>query len=200
MEIFDERPGFIYLEDIEFNTLINVQETGKEKTRNKWPIGTIDNVTQGYAKRTFRLIYQTLSQSEYTDILKFFSARIGRKEAFYWENFNESPITYMYSDKIIIDADYQSQDTTTLAHYPIIGNTQTIYDDGAALTEGVDYSIVDTTGVITWIIKPAAGSVITGDYRFYREVRFTHDKLSPRRKGFQKYDLDLVVKEYKPRL
>ena len=39
MEIFDERPGFVYLEDIEYSTLINEAESGKEKRRNKWPSG-----------------------------------------------------------------------------------------------------------------------------------------------------------------
>lgn len=200
MEIFDERPGFIYIEGIQFNTLINEKESGKEKRRNKWPTGTINNETQGYGKRTFRLAYKTLSQSEYVNIFKFFSARVGMKEAFYWENFNESPITNLYSSKIIVDNSYNSQDTTTLAHYPIIADTQVIYDDGAALTEGVDYSIVDTTGVITWIIKPAASSVIRAEYRFYREVRFDSDEILPKRKSFKTYDLDLIVKEEKPRL
>jgi|GEM_PF-2750340 len=200
MEIFDTQPGFVYLENIEFYTLVNENDSGKDKTRNKWPTGTINDVTQGYGKRTFRLVYKTLSQSEYSTILKFFSARIGMKEAFYFQNPNESPIINLYPSNIIINNDYQSEDTTTLAHYPIIGDSQTIYDDGAALTEGVNYSIVDTTGVITWLIKPAAGSVITGNYRFYREVRFRSDTLSPKRKAYQVYDLELIVKEYRPRL
>lgn len=200
MEIFTSVPGFVYLEGIKFNTLINEKESGKEKRRNKWPSGTINNVTMGYGKRTYRLVYRALSQTEYNTILIFFSSRMGMKEAFYWENFNESPITYIYPSNIIVDNDYSSEDTTTLAHYPIIGGTQTIYDDAVALTEGVDYSIVDTTGVTTWINKPAATSVITATYRFYREVRFDADELSPARKAYQVYDLDIMVTEHQPRL
>ena len=200
MEIFSEQPGFIYLEDIEFNTLVNDEDSGKEKTRNKWPTGSINGVTEGCAKRTFTLTYKTISQSKYSDILAFFRARCGRKEAFYWENFNESPIFNIYPSKIIVAANYQGENTTQLAHYPVIADTQTIYDDGVALTEGVDYSLVDSTGVIAWLIKPANGSVIRANYRFYREVRFGNDKLSPERIAYQKYNLDIIVRETAPRL
>ncbi len=200
MEIFSEQPGFVYLEDVEFNTLIRDAESGKEKTRNKWPTGSINGVTEGCAKRTFSLVYKGIAQDRYSNILTFFRGRIGRKEAFYWENFNESPILNFYPSKIIVASNYQGENTTQLAHYPIIANTQIFYDDGVALVEGVDYSLVDATGVITWIIKPANGSVIRADYRFYREVRFGNDKLSPERIAYQKYDLELVFKETAPRL
>ena len=192
MEILDERPGFVYLEDVEYSTLINEAESGKEKRRNKWP--------EGCAKRTFKLEYKAITQTRYSSILAFFSARSGMKEAFWWENFNESPITKLHPSGIVVDPDYQSQDTTILKHYPIIADSQVIYDDGAPIAEGVDYSLIDLTGEITWIIKPANGSVITADYRFYRVVRFDNDKLSPERIAFEKYNLELLLKEIEPRM
>ena len=192
MEIFDERPGFVYLEDIEYSTLINEAESGKEKRRNKWP--------SGCAKRTFKLTYKAITQSRYSSILQFFHDRSGMKEAFWWENFNESPISKIYSAGIIVDSNYQGQDTTNLKQYPIISDSEIIYDDGFALTRGVHYSIIDLTGEITWIIKPSNGSVVTADYRFYREVRFDNDKLSPERVAFEKYNLELLLKETEPRM
>ena len=192
MEIFDERPGFVYLEDIEYSTLINEAESGKEKRRNKWP--------SGCAKRTFKLTYKAITQSRYSSILQFFNDRSGMKEAFWWENFNESPISKIYSAGIIVDLNYQGQDTTNLKQYPIISDSEIIYDDGFALTRGVHYSIIDLTGEITWLIKPSNGSVITADYRFYREVRFDNDKLSPERIVFEKYNLELLLKETEPRM
>lgn len=192
MEIFDERPGFVYLEDIEYSTLINEAESGKEKRRNKWP--------EGCAKRTFKLTYKVIAQSRYSSILQFFNDRSGMKEAFYWENFNESPVSKIYPSGIIVDPDYQGQDTTNLRHYPVIEDSETIYDDGVALTKGVHYSIIELTGEIAWIIKPSNGSVITADYRFYRVVRFDNDKLSPGRVAFEKYDLELLLKEIEPRM
>ncbi|MDD5423627.1 MAG: DUF2460 domain-containing protein, partial [Candidatus Omnitrophica bacterium] len=101
---------------------------------------------------------------------------------------------------IIVDSNYQGQDTTNLKQYPIISDSEIIYDDGFALTRGVHYSIIDLTGEITWLIKPSNGSVITADYRFYREVRFDNDKLSPERIVFEKYNLELLLKETEPRM
>jgi len=203
MEIFAENPGFVYLEDIECFTIVNDIESGKDKTRNKWPTGTINGVTRGTAKRTFSLQYNGITQSRYDSIVTFFLARVGRKEAFFWENFNESPIIQaggQYPTGIIVDASFAGADTSQLAHYPIVPNSQVLYDDGVALVEGVNYSIVDATGVITWIIKPADLSVICANYRFYRTVRFTEDKLSPVRTAYQRYDLQFSVKEIEPRL
>lgn len=200
MEVLLESPGFVYLEEIETNTLVNDEESGKEKTRNKWPTGSINGTTRAYAKRTFNLVYNSIKQTRYSTLVDFFLARVGRKEAFYWENFNESPILNLYPNKIIVESSYAGANTSQLAHYPIIPDTQTIYDDGVALAEGVNYSIVDATGVITWIIKPANGSVITANYRFYRTVRFKEDKLSPERLAYQIYNLQISVREIEPRL
>jgi hypothetical protein len=200
MEIFNITPGFVYTEDVEFKTIFNEAESGLEKTRDDWGSGTINGVTEYRAKRTFGLVYNSIPQTTYALLLQFFKARGGKKEAFYWENFNESPITRLYPSKIIIASNYQSEDTTQLAHYPIIADSQTIYDDGALLVEGVNYSFNDSTGLITWIIKPAAASIITGDYRFYRGVHFKEDKITFSRKAFQVFDLDVLVREIAPRL
>lgn len=192
MEIFSEVPSYVYVEDVEFSTLINEAESGKEKRRNKWPAG--------YAKRTFKLEFNNISQTIYSNIVKFFIARSGMKEAFLWENFTESPILNLYPSKITVDGDYGSEDTTSLPHVQIIALSETIYDDGVALTRNVDYTIVNATGVITWINKPAAASVITANYRFYREVRFDIDKLSPENVSYHIYNVTLTVRETEPRL
>jgi hypothetical protein len=183
--IYPVNSGFIFLEDIEFNTIVTQQESGKEKTRNKWPTGK--------ARRTFHINHRALSQSQFESLRDFFIARDGMKDTFYLLNPNENPV----NDEIIT-SNYQQENTNTLIHFPIAANSQIVYDDGVALTEGVDYSIIDTTGVITWIIKPASGSVIKADYQFYRVVKFLNDTLSPQRKAFQVYDLEVAVKEDKP--
>lgn len=200
MEILNLNPAFVYLEEIETKTILDETDSGKDKTRYDWPTGTINGVEQACARRTFRLSYKSIKQSVYNSLTQFYLARKGQTEAFWWENFNESPIITVYPNKIIVIANYQGATTTTLAHYPIIPNTQTIYDDGVALAEGVDYSIIDTTGVITWIINPANGSVITANYRFYREVRFKEEKLSPERIAYQVYNIDILAREIQPRL
>ena len=201
MEIFTESPAFIFLQDIEFNTEVSDRsESGKENRRNLWPVGIVNNQEVGYAIRTLQMEFKGIDQTRYSNIVTFFAARKGRKEAFYFENFNESPILNFFPNKITLDANYQGSNTTQIPHYPLIANSQTIYDDGVALVEGVDYSLVDATGVITWIIKPANTSIITANYRFYRVVRFDHDKLPQPRIAYQKYNLELTVIEIEPRL
>lgn len=52
--------------------------------------------------------------------------------------------------------------------FPITGNSQAIEVDGVAETEAVDYTIVDATGAITFLVghKPSQGQLITADYTF----------------------------------
>lgn len=200
MEILTLTPGFIYLENKQFSTLIFEADSGKEKRRNKWPTGTLNGATTYTCKRSFRVNFKSLNQTELNIFLQFLEARGGRKEAFYWENINESPILRPYPNKIIIDASYAGANTSQIAHYPIIADTQYIYDDGTLLTEGVDYSIVDSTGVITWINKPVNGSVVRGNYRFYREVRFDTDEPAVERVAYGVYNVEVMLKETAPRL
>lgn len=50
--------------------------------------------------------------------------------------------------------------------HPIVADSQTIYVDAVAKTEGVDYTIDDYTGVITFATAPGLGLAITADYDF----------------------------------
>ena len=47
--------------------------------------------------------------------------------------------------------------------------------DAVAKTEGVDFTLNDDTGIITFGAAPGVGKVITADYRFYYPVRFDLD-------------------------
>lgn len=55
--------------------------------------------------------------------------------------------------------------TFTLANYPIVANSQSVYVDGVLKTETTDYTIVDTTGAITFLVAPANGLAITATYQ-----------------------------------
>ena len=50
-----------------------------------------------------------------------------------------------------------------------------VYINAALQTEGVDYTLDDTTGIITWTAPLTPGEVITADYKFYFKVRFGSD-------------------------
>lgn len=49
--------------------------------------------------------------------------------------------------------------------------------DGVTKTEGVDFTLDDTTGIVDFTLMgaPGAGAVITANYQFYYQVRFTFD-------------------------
>jgi len=54
--------------------------------------------------------------------------------------------------------------------------TPTIYVDDVAKVEGVDFTLDDTTGLITWTgHTPTTGEIVTADYKFYFKVRFMSD-------------------------
>ncbi len=55
-----------------------------------------------------------------------------------------------------------------------------IYVDGVLKTEGVHYTINDTTGILdlTLMGAPGAGIVVTADYQYYFRVRFVEDSFS----------------------
>lgn len=66
--------------------------------------------------------------------------------------------------------------TRTLKITKPVDNTTLIALDGAAaLTEGVDYTVNDATGVVLFGSAPALNEVITAGCEFDRPVRFTED-------------------------
>lgn len=56
-------------------------------------------------------------------------------------------------------------------------NTVVIYDNGVPLTNDVDYTVDETTGLITFTIAPTLGHFITADFQFHYPARFTSDEL-----------------------
>lgn len=54
--------------------------------------------------------------------------------------------------------------TFTLSNIPILADSQSVFLDGVLKTETTDYTINDTTGVITFLVAPANGVVVTANY------------------------------------
>lgn len=54
--------------------------------------------------------------------------------------------------------------TFTLANPPLIDGTLELYVDGILKTITTDYSVVNSTGVITFVVAPDSGAVITANY------------------------------------
>lgn len=56
------------------------------------------------------------------------------------------------------------EDEFTIDNVPILAGSETVYVDGVAQADPGDYSVVDATGVITFVSPPATGEVLTVDY------------------------------------
>ena len=72
--------------------------------------------------------------------------------------------------------------------------TPTIKIDGVAQTEGVNFTLDDGTGIITWTSAITVGKVITADYRFYYPVRFVANskELTEHQIGYHDGFADLI--------
>lgn len=57
-----------------------------------------------------------------------------------------------------------------------LADTVKVYDQGALLTAGVDYTLDYTTGLITFTTAPVNAHAITSDFQFHYPVRFTTDE------------------------
>lgn len=169
----------------EFLTLVSESESGREQRRSKW-----DTPLHSYL-----LNFKNITAGEFTSLYNFFIDRRGQYEYFLWENKDESPITKFNRPKEEVTADYQQEDTLSLAHAPVVALSETIYDDDTPLVRDTDYLIDNNTGLITWLIKPASGSIITADYRFYRNVRFEEDKIPFKRTAFGVYNVQVKLRE-----
>jgi len=56
-------------------------------------------------------------------------------------------------------------------------NTVVIKDNGTALTLTTDYTVDETTGLVTFVTAPTNGHALTADFQFHFPVRFTTDEL-----------------------
>lgn len=60
--------------------------------------------------------------------------------------------------------------------FPIAGSV-VVAVNGAAKTEGVDFTVSATTGIVTFTVAPGAGLAVTAGFRFRVPVRFDIDEL-----------------------
>ena len=62
-------------------------------------------------------------------------------------------------------------------------------------TEGVDWTVDYTTGIITFTVPPSGGTVITADFTYTIPVRFDSDQLSVSFDNFNQYSLSIGIVE-----
>ena len=153
---------------------------GWSNARGRWEIGE-------------RLI--STAQAEYLNA--FFRARRGRAVGFRYKDWHD----YYVTGEAQLVPDGIEDDYTLVKVYtsapgtsyfreitkPVAG-TVTIFIDAVEQTEGVDYTLDTTTGVISYTTAPSIGDVITVDYEFDVPVRFDSDRFRTEMRTWREVD------------
>lgn len=173
--------------------------SGKEERNSRW----------ANARRKFNAGYGVKSLANMEQVLAFFQERRGRFHSFRWRD----PFDYSSaaSDADISPLDCQigigdgSETVMQLTKIyggnfdpharPItkpVAGTLRVSVAGSELTQGADFSVDTTSGLVTLSAAPIASAVITAGFEFDVEVRFDSDELDMVLASFEAGDVPHV--------
>ncbi len=172
MALFPQYDEIEYTPGIEitprFNTSVSTISGGQEKRRAKFTFPLYD----------LKISFDLLTVADARTLWQFYKDRQGRYGSFYFY----LPYSETYENEYIGTGDGS---TTT---WDIPGKTvssYTVYNDGSAQTDTVDYNITQGAGTegaaqIVFTVAPNAGEQLTIDFTgYYRfKVRFADDELT----------------------
>jgi uncharacterized protein (TIGR02217 family) len=135
-------------------------------------------------------------------LVAFFEARQGQLHAFRWKDWTDYKSCRAFEvpsfeDQVIGEGDGVTKEFTLKKSYrsgeqayvrPIakpVSGTVTVGFSGDKMTEGVDWSVDVTSGVIAFVHPPDDGVVITSGYEFDVPVRFNTDMIQTSVASFQ---------------
>lgn len=159
---------------------------GKEYRNNNWsrPLYRYD------------IVYRAKSRTQALEVYEFFLARQGRFEGFrvrdVWDytSATDGKTAPANSDQAIgtgdgVETDFQLIKTYTQGAasqvreiYKPVSSTVVVAVNAVAQTEGVDFTVDTTTGIISFNVAPADTLPITAGYEYDVPVRFDTDDLS----------------------
>jgi len=182
MEVINSYIGKLFGQNLRYSeqwaTDLVVFTSGREQRNQVWerPI------------RHWVLPYNVLKTAPRDKLIKLFRRARGRYSIFLFADPNDYECTFtecsitaiaaqvnfqLIKSYYVGEAETWDEDKTRIQ--PSTEYVPTIKVDGAAKTEGVDYTLNDNTGVVTFGAAPGVGKVITADYQFYYPVRFELD-------------------------
>ena len=142
-------------------------------------------------------------------LIAFFEARSGQLYGFRWKDWTDyrssgALAEPAFGDQLIGTGDgvqtvfqltktYQSgaESFVRTIHKPVLGTVQ-IGVDGAAVVEGVDFTVDTKTGEVTFTTAPAAGLSVTAGFEFDVPVRFDTDGIQISVSGFNAGEIPSV--------
>lgn len=188
-EILTLQPEFGLEEAIEFRTLITEMESGKERTRAKWP----------YGLRSYRLKIFAYTRTAMNTIWDFFIARKGAYDPF----LVKLPPEYQIVDEAIGTGDGVKVDFV-LDEFPVDTSANfEISVNGSPVSATLHNNFTGEFSYAT-IVAPTCGQTVTGSYEFYFYMRFMEDKFSRTLIAYRLLEAGLELREvrwetYRPR-
>ncbi len=142
------------------------------------------NIRWGQARAEYNVAYGVRDADQLTSLIAMFRVVHGRAHGFRYKDWDD----YQADGDLIGTGDNSEKNFQLIKSYtygsytvyrtvkkPVAGTTR-IYLDGVEQLSG--WSIVTTTGIVTFVSAPGVGVLITADFEFDVPVRFDIDRLS----------------------
>ena len=199
---FDENISFSSAGGPMFRTSVVELDSGFEQRNQEWT----------YPRHEYDVSFGAKRLNLMHDLLEFYWSVGGRLHGFRfkdWFDYKSCAVTDTpaNSDQQIGIGDGATQDFQIIKTYqkgalswvrqifkPVSG-TLLVAVNSVAQTEGVDYTVDYTTGVISFSVAPAGALVISAGYEFDVPVRFMSDELVQSYDSYENLNADLRVVE-----
>ncbi len=152
------------------------------------------NTPWHHSRRRYDAGMGVRSMADLEVLIAFFEARAGQLHSFRWKDWSDfrsakgqNPITP--EDQVIAIGDGERRDFQLAKEYrsgaqsylrplkkPVHGTVR-LAVAGAEMHEGIDWSIDETTGIVTFVSAPETDAPVTAGYEFDVPVRFDTDAI-----------------------
>lgn len=167
------------------------------------------NAVWAHSRRRYDAGLGVRSLDDMAAVLAFFEARMGRLYGFRWKDWADFKSSIPSAepgaqDQQIGVGDGASRSFALVKAYasggvsyarpiskPVSGSVL-VAVDGAALAEGVDWTVDLATGLVTLTTAPAAGAAVTAGFAFDVPVRFETDRIEANAASFSAGEIPSV--------
>lgn len=160
---------------------------GAEARNSRWAL----------SRRRFNAGYGVKSRADMAAVLAFFEERRGRFHSFRWRDgldFSSGGAAPLPTDQVFGEGDGEQVEFQLSKRYgadfdpydrpitkPVEGSVRVAFD-GVEQVSG--WTVDDTTGVVSFLLPPGEGVVISAGFQFDVPVRFDTDRLDVELTGF----------------
>lgn len=160
------------------NVLVSAFESGVEQRRRKW----------SRQQRVYRISWPAMERSCLEPLIAFFQDKKGRLEPFYFKD----PYDKRIENEALI---WASQDVWKFTRKYIVPYSEVITRNGELLVRGTHYNVDYDSGYVYFILATEKTDTITGDYDYYRLVRFESDDLTRRMIISEVWSVETTLRE-----